>query len=95
MIERVAKAIKSGMEDSEAFSLVANGSKSEAALQQFLDVLAMDAIEAMREPTEAMVSAGDEAKYTCSEGINLSQLIERSGIKAVFAAMVDAALSRS
>jgi hypothetical protein len=42
------------MEHSGVVSLVANGPKGEAALQQFLEVLAMDAIAAMREPTEAL-----------------------------------------
>lgn len=53
MIERLAQAIRSGMESSGIVSLAANGPKGEAALEQLFEVLAMDAIEAMREPTAA------------------------------------------
>lgn len=46
MIKRLAKALKSAMQDSGVVSLVANGPNGEAALEQFFEVLAMDAIEA-------------------------------------------------
>lgn len=59
MIKRVAQAIKSGMEASGMASLTANGPNGEAALEQFFEVLAMDAIEAMREPTDAMCEAAE------------------------------------
>lgn len=59
MIKRLAKALKSAMQDSGAVSLVANGPNGEAALEQFFEVLAMDAIEAMREPTDAMCEAAE------------------------------------
>lgn len=57
MIKRVAQAIKSGMEDSGVVSLVANGPNGKAALAQFFEVLAMDAIEAIREPTPEIEAA--------------------------------------
>jgi hypothetical protein len=57
MIKRVAQAIKSGMTDSGVVSLVANGPRGELALRQFFEDLAVVAIEAMREPTDAMFEA--------------------------------------
>ena len=49
-------------------------------------------VRAPRVATEAMITAGDNSAYACSEGINLSRLIERDGIATVYAAMIDAAL---
>lgn len=59
MVGRVAKAIRSSMETSGFVSLQANGPNGEVACKQFFDVLAMDAIEAMREPTEEMCLAAE------------------------------------
>lgn len=49
MIERVAKAIRSGLEASGFATVTANGPSGEEGLRQLFEVLAMDALEAMRE----------------------------------------------
>lgn len=57
------------------------------------EVTARKILEALRLPTEAMVTAGDKADYFCSEGIRISELIDRDGVANVFTAMIDAALN--
>lgn len=47
IIERVATAIRSGLESSGFASIQANGPNGEEGLRQLFEVLAMDAVEAM------------------------------------------------
>jgi hypothetical protein len=91
-IKQVAKAIRSGMESSGVVSLVANGPKGEAALQQFFEVLAMDAVEAMREPTQQMRLAGI-AEWATPDPTpeHESTLV----FNAIWRAMIDAALAKT
>ncbi len=85
MIKRVALAIKSGMQHSGVCSLVANGPKGEMALEQFFEVLALDAIEAMREPTDEMKAVeGVHWGYGCHVC---------GGLTEGWHAMIDAALT--
>lgn len=59
MIDRVATALRAAMESSPCARVQANGPNGELAVSQFFQVMAMDAIEAMREPTKDMLTAED------------------------------------
>lgn len=81
MVERVAAALTSHVE--------AGWSTLEP---DEADALARAAIAAMREPTAEMVSAGDNSPYQCSEGVNVSRIIDVDGIAIMYRAMIDEAL---
>lgn len=86
MIERVSNAIRSAMESCDVARVQANGQNGEAALKQFFEMLAMDAIEAMREPTEEMKAIeGVHWGYSCHVC---------GGLKEGWHAMIDAALAK-
>lgn len=78
-IKDVAMSIRSAMEASGLVTLTANGPNGETGLQQFFEVLAMDAIEAMREPTQEMLNAAPN--------------MIRAFAKKDWQAMIDAALN--
>lgn len=91
-IKEVATALKVSMESSDFVRLTANGPHGEDALNQFFEVLAMDAIEAMREPTQGMIVAAmiqphpsvDEAGGLIKQG--------EVAIRIDYQAMIDEAL---
>lgn len=56
-------------------------------------VLARICLEEIREPTDEMVDAADNAYYYYSEGINVSELIDRDGIRSMLRAAVSVALN--
>ena len=95
MIERVARAIRP-----EAFEPITEGART-AGMTEFLEKCrergveqalkrARAAIEAMREPTEAMVASGESA---ASFGIGKPK--DDDAIPRVWRWMIDAALSNS
>jgi hypothetical protein len=84
MIERVAKAIMAAMADHPATKVRANGPNGEAALKLFFELLAVEAIKAMREPTEEMKAVeGVHWDYSCHVC---------GGLKEGWQVMIDAAL---
>jgi hypothetical protein len=85
MVERVGRAILSAMRETGLVSIQANGPNGEMGLKQFSEVMAMDAIEAMREPTPTMlVAEGVQTKcHMCG------------GHKEGWQLMIDAALRQT
>jgi hypothetical protein len=54
-----------------------------------LEAMVLAVIKSIREPTDAMVRAADEADYQSSEGVSVSRIIGSDGIKSMWRAAVD------
>ena len=75
MVERVAVAIGKHFHDPKS-------KPNDAALAALFDLAARAAIEAMREPTDAMVAAADDSQATTYDG----------SVRSAWSAAIDAAL---
>ena len=84
MVERVARAIHQRMKKGGAY-------KYEYEVDKFsFDILAIAAIEAMREPSEAMIAAADK----CHDGsMDCEGLWTRATFESEYTAAIDAALA--
>lgn len=88
MVERVARAMGTAR--------IAGVAWDEYAPEVCDDLFAMAhiAIEAMREPTEAMMLAASRTEYTASDGHGCwTEWVDREVAEAAWPAMIDAALS--
>lgn len=92
MIDRVAKAIFYAQASPGTFKPDWQGFLVHNADTEMYHRMARAAFEEARVPTEAMITAGDNADYFSSEGINVSRVIGNDGIASVYRAMIDAAL---
>lgn len=87
MVERVARAICDGRWDAEHFNETANGEEPEEQ-REYWRGIARAAIEAMREPTDAMVEAGFDAGDDTVQGYS-----ENADPQDTWQSMIDAAIN--
>jgi len=83
MIERVAKAIRAQIDAGPSYQIT---------VDEYMKILARAAIEAMREPTEAMRQSGFDHMDYDEYGSNADENNKRIA-ESVYRAMIDAALA--
>jgi hypothetical protein len=87
-IKQVADAIKAALQEHPSVRLVENGPGGEEALKLLFEYVGRRAIEAIRDPTDAMIAAGQSV--STYDGVD--EMESYGPPDDVFKAMIDAAL---